>query len=151
MDLSTFSPYYNIASYICNKSFAIAVYVGCICVLVISVRVLRLLHNNSVDLQLILYNLLIPIYCYSNYWLRGCLHDWLCSLQILYTLYGVGFLNMHLEQVSLVGGSWSLVGACDLWLGLLLQCIRQSSGSIFWDRSVSWAIWFFPILNLKLD
>ena len=53
------------------------------------------------------------------------------------TLYTVlcSFLNMCLEQVSLVGRSWSLVGACDLWLGFLLQCIRQSNGSIFWDHS----------------
>ena len=32
---------------------AIVVYVGCLCDPVISVRILRLLHNNSVDLQLI--------------------------------------------------------------------------------------------------
>ena len=49
---------------------------------------------------------------------------------------------MHLGQVSLVSRSWSLVGARDLQLGLLLQCIRQSNGSIFWDRSLKYCIFF---------
>ena len=49
---------------------AIAVYVSCMYDLVISLRVLHLSHNNSMNLQLmylllkILYNLLIPNYCY---------------------------------------------------------------------------------------
>ena len=48
---------------------AIAVYVGCIFDPVISVRVLRLLHKNSVDYSLLLkiqYNLLIPNYSYRS-------------------------------------------------------------------------------------
>ena len=41
---------YNFShSFMLNSDCAIAVYVGCICDPVISVRILRLLHNNSVD------------------------------------------------------------------------------------------------------
>ena len=122
---------------------AIAVYVGCICDPVISVRVLHLLHNNSVDLQLI--GLLLWYYTTCRYHSTATLrllaawalqlYSVLLSCLSLSTLYCVGFLNMCLWQVSLVGRSWSLVGACDLQLGLLLQCIRQSNGSIFRDRS----------------
>ena len=90
-------------------------------------------------ITVILYNLLIPIYCY----LRGASLARLTAsvtyiLTLTLTLCTVlcRFLNTHLWQVSLVSRSWSLIDARDLQLGLLLQCIRQSNGSIFRDRSM---------------
>ena len=44
-------------------------------------------------------------------------------------------LNMHLQQVSLVSRSWSLVGTCDLQQDSLLQCSRQLERFYIWDRS----------------
>ena len=116
----------------CYNPTAIAVYVGCIYDPMISVRVLRLFHNNWVGYSLmylllwILYNLSIPNYNYvsgaslyqlvlltrtktKNSKLNSC--TVLCSS-----------LNMGLRQVSLVRRSGSLVGAHDLWWGSLLQC-----------------------------
>ena len=50
-------------------------------------------------------------------------------------------LNIHLWQVSLVGGSRSLVGACGLQLGFLLQCIQQSIGVRFRLRMSHYRFW----------
>ena len=103
-----------------TSNIAIAVYVGCICGPVISVRVLHLSHNNLVNLQLmylllrILYNLSIPNYCYLSgaRLLSVSLH---CTVQFL----------KYVPVASIIGRQVWEPGVCDLRWGSLLQYSRQ--------------------------
>ena len=108
-----------------------AVYIcSCICDLAISVRVLCLFHNNSVQLQLIhlllvlLYDLLVQSYCF--YWLTVWLWvlDW-TELKLTLCTVLCSSLNMCLWQVSLAGSFGSLIGYLWPSIGLLLWCIWQ--------------------------
>ena len=88
-------------------------------------------------ITVILYNLSLPNYCYyyNSSWYWDCtVCTVLCSI-----------LNMCLWQVSLVW--WVLEPGWCSWptVRLLLQCIRLSNGSIFWDRSRSCSSSGFPL------
>ena len=84
----------------------------------------------------ILYNLSIPNYCYlsGSAAPSSCSELWVLTLSVnTYTVL-CSSLNMHLWQVSLVGGFWSLVSVTSG--GAPCFNVADSwNGAIFWDRS----------------
>ena len=111
---------------------AIAVYVGCICDLVISVGVLRLSYNNSVNYSWCIYCCEYCTTCRyqttATCWECGSCgsnSDSIVSVRESSCTVLCSSLNMCLLQVSLVDRSGSMVGAHDLLWGSLLWCSQQ--------------------------